>query len=203
MKTNSARVVSLFALLLAGCASQPVVTTDQAKDIDLNQFRSFAVVARDAGGAAGNLKLGPSHLAAIRSSVEAGMVGKGYEPVASGEAQLLLNVHHATETKFASGSFGYSTQRWETTTVHHPSLVGRAMGQRSTVRTHHYGAAFRDDLHQYEENLWILDLVDARTKELVWRGWARETAPLDRLSTEEVAKIMGHLVAKVPARSPR
>ncbi len=36
------------------------------------------------------------------------------------------------------------------------------------------------DIHRYGEGTLVVDLVDAKTKQMVWRGWASDTFSLDR-----------------------
>lgn len=190
---------AFLGLILTGCATGPMVTADRAQDVDFSKYTSFAMMPREASRGNGIL-LGPTLIRSIEDSLRTGMTGKGYDAAPAARADLLVNFQHATETHLDTGHFGYSTHRWSTTYVHSPSLLGRAMGRRSTVHTVHMGTGFRDSVRAHQENVWIVDLVDAKSNELIWRGWARESTPPDRLTPERASLIMSRILEKVPNR---
>jgi hypothetical protein len=54
------------------------------------------------------------------------------------------------------------------------------------------------DVHQYQEGTLVIDLIDAQTKELFWRGWASQVVD----QTDDPTRKINEAVAKILANFP-
>ncbi len=82
----------------------------------------------------------------IRSSVERELATKGLQQVASDSADLLVHYHVSIRDKVEVFS------------------VDREYG---------YEFGPEDQVHEYEEGTLVLDIVDARSARVIWRGWVQ------------------------------
>ena len=78
---------------------------------------------------------------------------------------------------------------------------------QSVVTTEPYGYFYgrywmrmQTHLHSYREGTLIIDLMDPKTNNLVWRGWA--TVGLDMITPEQTEEIISRVVAKIFRRFP-
>lgn len=63
-----------------------------------------------------------------------------------------------------------------------------------------YWMRMRTDVYSYREGTLIIDLMDTKTKNLVWRGWA--TAAIDMIPQEQTEEIINRAIAKIFRRFP-
>lgn len=54
------------------------------------------------------------------------------------------------------------------------------------------------DVDQYEEGTFVIDIIDAESSELVWRGAYTKRLGWSAPSDEEVQKIVGEILAQFP-----
>ncbi len=106
----------------------------------------------------------------IKNTVDAELAAKGYDKVANGEPDFLVAFHIGAQNKVDVTHYGYRY-----------GPRGRWWGHRAEV-------------HRYKQGTLILDIVDAGTKQLVWRGSARDAVrrpqDLDDKLLEAVEKVM-------------
>ena len=100
----------------------------------------------------------------IERAVDESLSAKGMRRVeAAGDATLLVTSHISVEQKLRvnTTNYGYGYGRWG-----------------------YYGGGYTDTtVDQYEEGTLILDFIDAKTKQLVWRGMAQSR--LKEMATPE------------------
>lgn len=106
----------------------------------------------------------------IRKEVEKAMAERGYTFSESEEADLVLTHHAGLQDKVdISTDYSYWNRPW-------------------------YGGGGTVDTYQYTEGTLIIDMIDSRRDQLVWRGWAtgdvEEGQDPERLIKEVVAMIM-------------
>jgi hypothetical protein len=106
----------------------------------------------------------------IKKSADAELAAKGYIRTLDGEPDFLVAFHIGAQTKVDVTHYGYRYGPY-----------GRWWGHRAEV-------------HRYKEGTLILDIVDAETKQLVWRGSANDAVyrpeDLDDKLLEAVEKIL-------------
>jgi hypothetical protein len=63
-----------------------------------------------------------------------------------------------------------------------------------------YWTQLRTHVYSYREGTLIIDLMDPKTNNLVWRGWA--TAAIDTIVPEQTEEMINRAVAKIFRRFP-
>jgi hypothetical protein len=106
----------------------------------------------------------------IKKAVDAELAGKGYELAAGEKSDVLVAFHIGAENKVDVNTYGYRY-----------GPRGRRWGRHVEV-------------HRYKEGTLILDIVDPKMEQLVWRGCAVDAVhrpqDLDDKLFEAVEKIM-------------
>jgi hypothetical protein len=167
-------------LAVTGCLGPITVSSYVQPESDFTAYRTFTWVDADALPR-GDTRLhrNPIFTDHTYGAVERQLAGRGIELVdASGQADLLVH-YHATVT-----------ERLEIT---------RATSGNSNCRTE----TCSDMVAEFEQCTLVLDVVDARTRKLVWRGWSEH--PLDDLlvSHDTLARDVDRGVTLMFARFPR
>lgn len=169
-------VTILAAATLTARATSMTVGSHVDQDLDLSRFRTFDWGPADAlptGDA--RLDRNPYFRDRIQGAVEKGLAARGFQLIERGETADLLIHYHANISQRVN--------------------VDRAYGSCSQ-------ADCPPDLVEYEAGTLILDVVDARTDRLVWRGWAR-TSVEDLLHKPDVmATTINETVARILLRLP-
>ena len=122
---------------------------DYDSKIDFSRYQSFRWLGNDAVESA---ETGPGPLFAqrVRQYTETELSNKGVRIVTDAAPDMLIAFHAGTEDVDAINTEqqGYAYGRWAYTDV---------------------------SVQDYTEGTLILDLIDAGSNELVWRGWATAT----------------------------
>jgi hypothetical protein len=146
---NKIRIAILVAAAFALACSSLSINYDFDPDADFSKYRSYAWLEKDT----------PSQNSLMDKRIRKaadfylGRAGLSKLP----DAPELYVVHHVgTEEKLDVTSYGYG-------------YGGRA------YRPYGYGGGGGVDVTQYTEGTLILDIIDATTKELIWRGTAKDT----------------------------
>ena len=180
--TRAATAVALF-LALAGCATTGSVgtTSDFDHAVNFQGFKTWAWYPQqptdtEGGPAAGRYE---SFLdQRIRSAVSAELAKKG-----------LTEVQKAPDLYVA-----YSTRVEDKQQVNSPYYNGYGVP--------YYGYGFYGrgytPVTQYKAGTVILDLVDARRKELAWRGTGMAQVDQNSLSEAEAFRIVGAILSNYP-----
>jgi hypothetical protein len=170
----------LLPLAATGCVAPINVSSHVQPESDFSRYRTFAWADADALPRSDPwLDRNPTFADHMYGAVERQLAGRGIELVdATGQADLLVH-YHATVT-----------ERLE---------IARATVGNSNCRTE----TCPDTVAEFEQCTVVLDVVDARTRQLVWRGWSEHR--LDDLfaSDETLARDVGRGVALMLARFPR
>ena len=110
----------------------------------------------------------------IKKAVNAGLQAKGLM-MTSNNPDFLIAEHHGSKDKIQVEDWGYGYSR--------------------------HGRYRRSSSYQYEEGSLILDFIDAKSKELIWRGLAK--AVVDKIDTPEKAeKIINEAVLEILKNFP-
>lgn len=177
---NVIAALALAVLLagLAGCSSLSV-NYDYDNNVEWTNFKTYNWMegARDAIDPA--MALGNSSLLdqRIRNSVNGEMEYRGL--AVSEEPDLLVVYHLGTQEKIQVTDWGYrySDYYW--------GYGGRQI-----------------DVDQYTEGSLVIDLVDAKTMNLVWRGTGTKVLDRSQRSPEEIQARLDDIVAKIMASFP-
>lgn len=152
---NSLRFCFLALTLLAlaaGCTTSPSIATSADPQINYQNYRTFTVVRARTPS---NPQVTPELIRQVNESTASAFRNKGLTEVADGPADLLILPHGMIETRTDITDWGFTYgrfQRWG----------GYGMG---------VGGPYQ--LREYKEGTLLIDVIDGRTKELVWRGSAQ------------------------------
>jgi hypothetical protein len=175
---QSGRVAALLmasAVAIAGCA--PVrVNSFVTRGTDFTQYRTYAWDST-ASQSTGDPRLdnSPFFYDRVRADVEEYMNAKGFERSEPAAADLSVHFHASVHQRIDM------------------SNVDRQ-----------YGSCTDCGPFVYEAGTFVLDLVDTRTKEIVWRGWvesAMDGAIDDQKWMEDrVDTVIARVMEKLPPR---
>lgn len=164
---------------LAGCATSMTVSSHVEHGLDLSRYRTFDWGPADALPAGdARLDRNPFFTDRVQGAVEKGLAARGFRLAAAGEhADLLIHYHANISQRInvthANQTDGYCSQ-----------------------------ASCPTDLVEYEAGTLVLDVIDAQTNTLVWRGWAQNNVK-DLLDQQDVmTKTIDQAVTRMLLRLP-
>ena len=171
-------------LLLVGCSSGVTIDSDYKAGFDFTQLRSYHWHGSSKNHANDILD------GRIRSSVDEVLGAKGYQLEKGAQVDFLVNYGVTSEEKTDIRTYNsYSGM-----------APGFSMGYRRGYYHYGYSMAYRSApevvAYQYEEGTLIIDVVDAKTDKLVWRGTA-EGRLKDNMTVEERQQATKAIVTKV------
>ncbi len=164
-------------LFLAGCATPVLV--DYEEGTDFSGYRTFAVESREERQARRDVVLSPIVDRRVERALGAELEARGLRATTT-SPDLRVYYHTVTKTRTRVSSWDIGAGYW-----------GR----------HYYGGyAGRPvtDIDQYEEGTFIIDLVDTRAKQLVWRGASAERLGWDAPTQAEVDAVVARILARYP-----
>jgi hypothetical protein len=169
-------LLSLVVFMLAGCSPQITVYSDYDPDYDLWTYGTFD------WGQKVNIEQGKNPLhynelndKRIKQAVREQMNEHGYR-LTSDQPELLLHYHIIVDNQ--------------------SMVTTEPLGYR-------YGPYWtRNETHvySYRQGTLILDLMDTKTNNLVWRGWA--VSPIENVSQEDVEPLIRMVVEKIFRKFP-
>ncbi len=194
--------VALFApLALAGCASLQVRTDydPRVSFAELGAYDWSNQTINVGGSPAVNSTLVEGR---IQHAVDGTLGRMGYERVTTATPDFRVSYQIVTELKtrvnpgYGYGSYGYGGYGH----FGHGSFGHRGFGHGHSGFG--YGSSYGSSLvYEYIATTLVLDVSDARTNELIWRGWA--TGALDENPTpDEVQKFVSEAVEKILEEFP-
>jgi len=147
MRLKAVIGAAVVGLALAGTASAQDVKTDWDKSADFSKYKSFSAQIATSW----NNPLAEKRALEI---IENALVAKGWKKMDAATADTHVLIHGATQVKrdlntFYSGGFGGYGYR---------GYGGMGMGTSSTT------------VNEYTVGTMVLDIFDAKTKQLLWRG---------------------------------
>ena len=188
MQTRTRNVTLALGLLLAaGCAGQQV-TTDYSPATSFSQYKTFALVAPPDTAAEQLLDQ------RVRSAVQAQLDAKGLSLADRENADLYVGygVVDKTHTKIYTydNGWGWGGGRW-----------GWGF--------HRFGVAWpmyvQRGIETYTDGTVIVNLIDAKTKQVVWEGEADDALSLPVANpvsaTKDIDAAVGKLFAKYPPQT--
>lgn len=161
----------LTLALFSGCAtSGPTVASHPDSAADYAGYKTFMMLRP---ATAANAAATPALVRAARQETEAAFAAKGLSKATDAYADLLVLVHGGVADKVEVQDWGLNYGRF-----------GR-------------GFAGRQEVSQSRQGSLFIDVFDAKTRELVWRGSV--VAELDGTPTAaQVQAAVGAIVARYP-----
>jgi Domain of unknown function (DUF4136) len=176
------RVTTLIAstLLLAGCGNGITVRTATAPDFNIagrSTFRFLPVPGRRDGGQSGpNDPMLANSITnrALREDIRRALIARGYRPAEGGPADFEVAMYAAAHQALdiATYNYGYTWRGWP---------------QEYTEVT------------PYTRGTVIIDIVDPRSQQLLWRGQGVSSVPDDPDAyMHNLNKVVKAVVKKLP-----
>ena len=171
----------LGALALTGCSSISV-NHDYDTQADFTAFQTFSWMERgDMEPANAQQAQQSSDLLdrRIRSAIDGELAHRGMAQVTGADADVLMVYHLGTEEKVQVTDWGYN------------------------YSSYYWGYGGRQiDVYQYTQGTLIIDMVDARTHNLVWRGSGTKTVDRSQKSPEQLQAAIDEAVGKIMMSYP-
>jgi len=178
-------VAALAAVaLMAGCSSMSV-NYDFDSNADFAQYRTFAWMAKPQGlpADANQAKLHNDIIdRRIETAIQGELAARHIERVDENPG-LLVVFHVGVEDKIQVTDYGYNYSPYS-------AYWGYGYGGRQL------------DVYQYQQGTLIIDLVDAKTKNLVWRGTGTKVLSGKQMSPDELQARINDVVAKIMQSYP-
>jgi hypothetical protein len=155
----------LFGLFLiaTACSSRVVVRTDYDREVNIKPYSTYLWAdTKDIEAKNNPLYYNELNDKRIKTIVNEQLAAKGYEPV-SESAELILHYHLVVESKseLRTDPYGYYGPYW----------------LRPRINT-----------YQYNEGTLIIDIMEAKTNNLAWRGWATSIMDSDKNIKEDLIR---------------
>lgn len=175
----SGRIWGAVALTLGlGACGGIQINTDYNPEIDFTAYRTFDWAEGSGGGADGVVtELVDGR---FRRAVEAELASRGMDKATSGQPDVFIGyqvtlddrVDYQTVNTYYGGAWGYR------------GVYGGAAGTRTTAR-------------EYTIGTLVIDLFDARRRELVWRAAGEGKVNEQQRSPEESQERINQVVAQI------
>ena len=172
-------VAAILVLLTAGISFSQDTKVDYDEKFNFTTLKTFAVKL---GTSWGN----PLSEKRVIDEVERGIMKKGWTKTEEGSADAVVIIHGATEDKKELNTFysGYSGWGW-----------GGWGGGMSSAHT---------TTHEYTEGTLVIDIFDAKAKQLVFRGVAQdELSGKPEKNTKKIKKAVEKIFKKFPPGSEK
>jgi len=149
--------MTALALSLAACSSSLKVQHEYNRTTNFKNFHTYAWITQQPGPEQAPAARDPRIREAVVGGVDRMLASKGLTKVGPDQSpDLLVAVHGWAVNRIDVKSYGYA---------YGPSPYGM----------YPVLATPAVDVRQYRDGTMIIDLVDASTKEMVWRGTATDT----------------------------
>lgn len=180
---RSARRTVTLALAIAAllaCASPITVQFDREQDF--SGLRKFAWYPSRTSAQTEKRRRFPEQFAAADRAVEMRLMERGFQKAPREVADFLVLFQLSLERRF------------DTRTVNEPYRMHGSEWEVHRVTT-------REETVEYRRGTVVVDVLDARSRRLVWRGSASSRFEIDQVPTpEHVATRVSEVLAKFPPR---
>ena len=167
------------ALAVAGCATTMSVSSHVERGIDFAHYRTYDWGPADA------LPTG--------------------DPRLDKDPFFKDHFQGAVEKALATKGLGWSTPRMSDLLIHYHANISERIDvdRMDTERGYCAGDGCTPPVVEHEAGTLVLDVIDARTNRLIWRGWAQRGVK-DMLENQDtMARLIDEAVARMFARFPR
>jgi hypothetical protein len=182
------RPLALAIVLGAGaCTSRPSVqvNTAVAPEARFGSYRTFVVLTprmQNANPAASDDPMLENSITnrALRDNISQALVSRGYTMDGGPDADIAVAYYTAAR------------QALDVTTVDYGYPYRPAW----------WGANERQEVRQINQGTVVIDVIDRRTNQLVWRGTGRTEVSTDQTRyTQQLARVVGTVLKKLPKAS--
>jgi hypothetical protein len=174
MRVRSA-VAGVLALVALGCGYSIKSNTNYDHGVDFSAYDTFFMIP---GSSSGDPLLDQR----ATTDVETALTNRGWVETPAGQGRAAVVVHAATRTKHNYQTFydGWGGWGWD----------GPWLGATNSVE-------------DYQVGTLVVDIFDATTKRVIWRGHASDALPNDRTDSGRATQAaVAKLFAGFPPGSP-
>ena len=170
------RLTPVLLLFLFGCVSPTSYDFDQAAREEMAAYQTFLIDNRETRSNYQDVVLSPIVDRRIERAIERELVAGGFEKV-SGDPDFRVTFNTVTKTRTELNDFGPPPFR------RYPDYG--------------YGGRYLD-INQYEEGTFLINIIDAGSKQLVWRGGYVKRLGWSAPDEAEVQEIVSSILANFP-----
>jgi hypothetical protein len=176
-------VVSLgLVLALAACAPRVYVESDSTANF--SGLRTFAWVSPPIGPVSNPILDSQILEDRVRRAVVADLTARGFTQVAANQSPDFTITYHTVskqklESSGASFAIGFGS--------FYPYGFSNVLVPVDT------------NVQSRDQGTLMLDIIDGRSKRLVWRGWTKDWISQENYSAQAVAQDVNKILAKFPA----
>ena len=171
-----------LVMALAACA--PRVYVEQDNSVKLNGLRTFAWVSPPIGPVSNPILDSQILEERVQRAVVADLTARGFTQVAADQSPDFTVTYHTVskeklESSGASFAIGFGG--------YYPYGFGNVV------------VPVGPNVQSRDQGTLMLDVIDGRSKRLVWRGWTKDWISQDNYSEQAVAGDVHKILAKFPA----
>jgi len=179
MKPLATLLVAFAGITLSGCISPTTVDYDRAAMPKFADYQCFVIDSREARSNYQDVVLSPIVDRRIEQAIRATLQAKGLtEGCAEPDFRVTFNTVTKTKTEINDLEVGPTSYR------RYPYFG--------------YSGYSHIDIDQYEQGTFIVDIIDAQSKELVWRGAYTQRLGWSAPTDAEVRKIIHEILTAFP-----
>lgn len=157
--------IAVSLVLLPVSVAAQSIQTDYDRSYDFSRLKTYAF-AKQTRGPNDPLAANPINDRRVHMAIDSQLVAHGYIKDTTGAPDFFVGYHAATRSRLAVQDWGYGPGRW---------------GSR------------RVDINEYTEGTLVVDVVEAKSMQLMWRGSATGTVkPKD--AEKNIPKAVGKLM---------
>ena len=174
-----AAAVAVCMTIASGCATTMTVSSHVRDGLDITRYHTYDWGPADALPTGDpRLDKDPFFKDRVQGAVEKELAAKGIRLSSSGTPDLLIHYH---------------------------ANISNRIDVNRTEREYGYcqGADCDSWVVEYEAGTLVLDFIDARTKRLIWRGWAQDSVEDALGNQDRMVKKIDEAVTRMLARFPR
>jgi hypothetical protein len=169
----------LVTIILSGCVSPTTVDYDRSASIKFKDYKCFTIDSRENRYNHQDIILSPIVDRRIEEAISRTLQNKGMQQNCT-QPDFRVTFNTVTKTKTEINDLG----------------VGPTPFRRAPY--YGYGRYSMLDIDQYEEGTFIIDIIDNKSKELVWRGTYTKRLGWSAPTDEEVQAIISEVLANFP-----
>lgn len=176
-----APLITLCLLFLSGCVSPTIVDYDRAAITQFSGYQCFVIDSRETRANYQDVILSPIVDRRIEQAIGQTLRAKGLRHNCP-QPDFRVTFNTVTKTKTEVNDLGVGPSPFR----RHPYFG--------------YAGYSTLDIDQYEQGTFIIDIIDQKSKQLVWRGAYTKRLGWSAPSDEEVQKIVSEIFAEFPPR---
>ena len=172
MKKYSIFVIAIM-LFISSCSTIRV-KTDFDRDVDFLVYKTYKWMPDKNRTRKTKLMRDQLIKKHVHSAVDKELAEMGFEKTGTSGADILVTFYIGTKKKVDVTHYGYGYGRWG-------GFYNRGVS-----------------VHKYKEGTLILDFIDTRNNQLVWRGWASSVFHGRENAAEDIAQSVKRLLQEYP-----